>query len=59
MSGIQLTIEVVKSNDCTGNCKSNYHTIKTTTAPKQSYEKNTTNKFPDQFEPPSTVGNTI
>jgi hypothetical protein len=33
MNGIQLTTLVVIGNDCTGSCKSNYHTITTTTAP--------------------------
>jgi hypothetical protein len=31
--GLELTSLVVISTDCTGSCKSNYHTITTTTAP--------------------------
>jgi hypothetical protein len=31
--GFELTTLVVIGTDCTGSCKSNYHTIKTTTAP--------------------------
>ena len=31
--GFELTISVVIGNDCTGSCKSNYHTITTTTPP--------------------------
>ena len=34
--GIELTTLVVIGTDCTGSCKSNYHTIMTTTAPWQS-----------------------
>jgi flagellin-specific chaperone FliS len=33
MSRLELTIIVVISTDCTDSCKSNYHTITTTTAP--------------------------
>jgi hypothetical protein len=33
MSGIQTQLLVVIGTDCTGSCKSNYHTITTTTAP--------------------------
>ena len=32
--GFELTALVVIGTDCTGNCKSNYHTITTTTAPE-------------------------
>ena len=32
-SGFELTTLVVIGADCTGNCKSNYHTITTTTVP--------------------------
>jgi len=32
MSGIQITTLVVIGTDCTGSCKSNYHTIMTMTA---------------------------
>jgi hypothetical protein len=32
--GFELTTLVVIGTDCTGSCKSNYHTIMTTTAPK-------------------------
>jgi hypothetical protein len=32
-SGIQVQTLVVIDTDCTGSCKSNYHTIMTTTAP--------------------------
>jgi len=31
--GLEITILVVIGNDCIGSCKSNYHTITTTTAP--------------------------
>ena len=31
--GFELTTLVVIGTDCTGNCKPNYHTIGTTTAP--------------------------
>ena len=34
MSGIILTILVAIGIDCTGSCKSNYHMIMTTTAPR-------------------------
>jgi hypothetical protein len=37
--GLKLTNLVVIGTDCTGSCKSNYHTITTTTAPKEIYEK--------------------
>jgi nitrate reductase gamma subunit len=33
-AGFELTILVVIGIDCTGSCKSNYHTITTTTAPR-------------------------
>jgi len=33
-AGFELTTLVVIGTDCTGRCKSSYHTIKTTTAPK-------------------------
>jgi hypothetical protein len=36
MSGIQLTTLVVIGTDCTGSCKSNYHTITTTMAPNKN-----------------------
>jgi ketosteroid isomerase-like protein len=32
-TGFELTTIVVIGTDCTGSCKSNYHTITTTTAP--------------------------
>jgi hypothetical protein len=32
-TGFELTTSVVIGTDCTGSCKSNYHTITTTTAP--------------------------
>ena len=32
-AGFELTTSVMISIDCTGSCKSNYHTITTTTAP--------------------------
>ena len=41
-TGFELTTSVVISTDCTGSCTSNYHTIKTTTAPvtrRLSYKK--------------------
>ena len=34
--GFEITILVVTGTDCTGSCKSNYHTITTTTAPCKS-----------------------
>ena len=34
MNGFELTTLVVIGTDCTGSCKSNYHTITTTTAPE-------------------------
>jgi len=40
-TGFGLTTLVVIDTDCIGSCKSNYHTITTTTAP---YEENTENK---------------
>jgi hypothetical protein len=33
-AGFELTTLVVICTDCTGSCKSNYHTITTTTAPE-------------------------
>jgi dethiobiotin synthetase len=33
INGLELTTLVVIGIDCTGSCKSNYHTITTTTAP--------------------------
>jgi hypothetical protein len=33
MKGFELTMLVVIGTHCTGSCKSNYHTITTTTAP--------------------------
>ena len=33
-TGFKLTTLVMISTDCTGSCKSNYHTITTTTAPR-------------------------
>ena len=32
-AGFELKVSVVIGTDCTGNCKSNYHTITTTTVP--------------------------
>ena len=32
INGFELTTSVVIGTDCTGSCKSNYHTIKTTMA---------------------------
>ena len=32
--GLELTTLVVIDTDCTGSCKSNYHTLTTMTAPK-------------------------
>ena len=37
--GFELTTLVVIGTDCIGSCKSNYHTITTTTAPKMVYKK--------------------
>jgi len=37
MSGFEFTTLVVIGTDCTGSCKSNYHTITTTTAPIYIY----------------------
>jgi hypothetical protein len=34
-AGVELTTLVVIGTDCTGSCKSNYHTITTTKAPLQ------------------------
>jgi hypothetical protein len=34
MNGDELTTLVMIGTDCTGSCKSNYHTIMTTTAPR-------------------------
>ena len=34
LAGFELTTLVVIGTDCTGSCESNYHTIMTTTAPK-------------------------
>ena len=36
--GIELTNLVVIDTDCTGSCKSNYHTITITTAPLQKLQ---------------------
>ena len=36
-TGFELTSLVVKCTDCTCSCKSNYHTIATTTAPHLYY----------------------
>jgi hypothetical protein len=38
LSGCKLTTLVVISTDCTGSCKSDYHTITTTTVPKMFRE---------------------
>ena len=35
----KLTTSVVIGTDCIGSCKSNYHTITTTTAPENVFEK--------------------
>ena len=39
----ELTTLVLIGSDCTGSCKSNYHTITTTKAPKQNQNDNSTN----------------
>jgi len=36
LTGLKLTTLVVIGTDCTGSCKSNYHTITTTTTPTQN-----------------------
>ena len=36
-AGFELTTSVVIGTDCIGCCKSNYHTITTTTAPKKMW----------------------
>ena len=38
--GFELTILVVVGTDCIGSCKSNYHTITTTTAPDGHFKQN-------------------
>ena len=38
--GFQLTTLVMIDTDCTSSCKSNYHTIRTTTAPTLKVKKN-------------------
>jgi hypothetical protein len=37
-AGFKLTTSVVIGTDCIGSCKSNYHTIMTTTAPMNAYK---------------------
>jgi hypothetical protein len=37
-TGLELITLVVIGTDCTGSCKSNYHTITTTTAPIKKYK---------------------
>ena len=37
-AGFKLTTSVVIGTDCIGSCKSNYHTITTTTAPINAYK---------------------
>ena len=39
-AGLELTTLVVNGTHCIGSCKSNYHTITTTTALKGNYESN-------------------
>jgi hypothetical protein len=39
MNGFQFTTLVVTGTDCTGSCKSNYHTITTTTVPESDKRK--------------------
>ena len=39
-SGFELTTSVVIGTDCKGSCKSNYHTITATTAPKNEMNIN-------------------
>ena len=43
--GFELTTLVVIGTDCIGSCKSNYHTITTTTAPKMVYKKQELHTF--------------
>jgi hypothetical protein len=43
--GFELTILVVIGTDCTGSCKSNYHTITTTTAPTSTHTISTYQHF--------------
>jgi hypothetical protein len=43
MNEFELTTLVVICTDCTGSCKSNYHMITATTAPKNKYRYKKTN----------------
>ena len=47
MEGFEFTIVVI-GTDCTCSCKSKYHTITTTTAPKLNVSSMTTNKHDEK-----------
>jgi hypothetical protein len=61
MNGFELTTLLVIGNDCTNNCKSNYLTITTTTAPSDRYVilrvklKSTNTALVEQFQNPIQI----
>ena len=47
--GFELTTVMVIGTDCTGSCKSNYHTISTTTVPSRIIFRRKSKNIGDRF----------